>query len=307
MTRPRIIRKIIIKIKSITLPGFDGMPLFDVGSFFISGLMKGSLTTRASSIAFNFFLAVFPAIIFFFTLIPYIPIHNFQGELMSLLKDVLPQNAFSAVSGTLEDIVMKKHHGLLSIGFIAALYFSTNGINAMIGAFNATYLSFETRKWWNQRLISLFLVLILFLLLTLAISLIVFNHFIFDYLVSEGILKTSITYYTILIGRWVVIIGLIFFAVSFLYYFAPAKKTKWRFISAGSTLSTLLIIATSLAFSYYVNHFGQYNKLYGSIGTLIVIMLWLYFNGLALLIGFELNTSINNAHLKKSQKLEILQ
>jgi membrane protein len=288
-------------LKRVSFPGFDKVPLYEVGRFFVKGLMQGALSTRASSIAFNFFLAIFPAVIFFFTLIPYIPINNFQEELLKILQDVLPNNAYLSIKDTLEDIVLNKRSGLLSFGFIAAFYFATNGINAMIVAFNASRHEMETRSWLNMRLVSFLLVLIITMLLTIAIGLIVFSQFGFNYLINLGWLKQDFTYYLLLSGKWLIIIGLFFFTISFLYYFAPSKKKNWRFISAGSTLATLLSILISVGFSFYVNNFGQYNKLYGSIGTIIVILLWLYFNALVLLIGFELNASIKNAKIKRKE------
>ncbi|PLX10915.1 MAG: hypothetical protein C0594_04225 [Marinilabiliales bacterium] len=143
------------------------------------------------------------------------------------------------------------------------------------------------------------MVIILFLLISIAVSLIIFSGKTLNYFVMKDWMEQNIYYYLITIGNWVIITALFFFAISILYYLAPAKKTRWRFISAGSTLSTVLIIIASIGFSYFVNNFGQYNKLYGSIGTIIVILLWLYFNSLALIIGFELNTSIINARSER--------
>ena len=292
------IRWIVNQAKRFTLPGFEGVPIFDVMVFFFRGIQQGALTTRASAIAFNFFLAIFPAIIFFFSLIPYVPIDNFQTELLSLLSDIVPNNAYEMIEGTLQDLVHKQRGGLLSVGIVTALIFSTNGINAMIVAFNASHHTRETRSWIAQRLISLVLVFILSILLTTAIGLVIFSQTVIRYLVELEILKVNFTFYLISGGKWVVILALFFFALSFLYYFAPAKKKRWKFISAGSTLATFLSIVISIAFSEYVNNFGQYNKIYGSIGTLIVILIWMYFNSLVLLIGFELNASLKNAHLE---------
>ena len=291
--------RLLLKAKKVTLPGFDGVPLYDVGVFFINGLYNGAISLRASAVAYSFFLALFPAIIFFFTLIPYIPIKDFQVELLSMIKDIMPHNVYSTIQITIEDIAMNKRGGLLSFGFAASLIFSTNGIAAMIAAFNATVNSFENRNWFSIRFISLILVLILALLVTVAISLITFSRTFLNHLVSIGLLHDDITYYLILFGQYIIIIALFFFVISFLYYFAPAKKTKWRFISAGSTLATILSIIISFGFSFYINHFGRYNTLYGSIGTIIVILVMLYINAFVLLIGFELNAGIKNAQLKK--------
>lgn len=277
--------------KRIILPGFQGTPLFNVLIFFFRGIQKGAITTRASSLSFNFFLAIFPTIIFLFTLIPYIPIHNFQDELMGLLKNFLPKSAFEATESTLEDIIKHQRGGLLSFGFIAALYFSTNGVNAMIDTFNNTYHSMETRTPLMQRLVSLLLVIIQTLLIFSAIALIIAS----EILLQKFVHKDNLSSFLIMVGRWLIIFFLFFCAISFTYYLGPAKKSGWKFFTAGSSFATILSIATSLAFAYYINNFGQYNKLYGSIGTLIVILLWIYFNSIILLLGFELNASIHNA------------
>jgi len=295
----RIIGQIIEKTRKVSMPGFQKVPVYDVGMFFFKGLWQGSITTRASSIAFNFFLALFPAIMFFFTMIPFVSDINFQSKILALLCDVMPRNAYETLRETLEDIVTNQRGSLLSFGFFAALYFSTSGISSMIEAFNTSYHETETRTWISQRLISLYLVLILTLLITTAIILIVFSEVATNYLVKIHVLKDGWTFFLLYSGKWLIIIALFFFAISFLYYLAPVKKEKWRFISAGSTLSTLLTIVTSTGFSYYINNFGQYNKLYGSIGTILVILLWLYFNAIVLLMGFELNVSIRNAKFRK--------
>ena len=302
--RNRLPSTLIEKIKSFTIPGFDGQPLYSVGRFFLKSLNNGALTVRASSIAFNLFLAIFPTLIFFFSLIAYVPIENFPQELMRILHDMMPENAFQSIQSTIFDTIQYKRTGLLSFGFIAALYFSTNGINALISAFNASQFVTEKRNWLQIRGISFLLVLILSLLITIAIGMIVFSGKAMNYLVENEILKFNFTYYLIIAGKWLIILLSFFFSVSFIYYLAPARRAKFRFISAGSTLATILIIVISQGFSYYVNNFGQYNKIYGSIGTLIVLLLWLYFNALVLLIGYELNWSIRNAKTSQQNVLE---
>jgi membrane protein len=289
------------KIRNFTIPGFDQQPLYSVSKFFIKSLSNGALTVRASAIAFSLFLAIFPALIFFFSMIAYLPIENFHQQLMQLLHDMMPESAFQSIQSTILDTIMNKRTGLLSFGFIAALYFATNGINSLISAFNASQFVTDKRNWLQIRGISFVLVIILALLITVAIGMLVFSSKTLGYLVEHEILKVNLTYYLILAGKWLIILLSFFFSISFLYYLAPARKSKFRFISAGSTLATILSIVISLGFSYYVNHFGQYNKIYGSIGTLIVLLLWLYFNALGLLIGYELNWSIKNTKYSFSE------
>ena len=297
-----IFTEIIARSKKITLPGFDGMPLYNVAIFFFKGIFKGALTTRAASMSFSFFLALFPAVIFIFTLIPYLPIHNFQETLLDLMKGVLPGNAFEASRETLIDIVGRQRGGLLSIGFVLALFFATNGVNSIIDAFNSTYHTMETRSWYYQRLISVILVLISTLLITVGILVITLGSFGVDFLVNEGIINGMFPVYLIMSGKWVVILAIFFFTISFIFYLAPSKKERFRFISAGSTTTTILSILTTLGFNYYVNNFAKYNVLYGSIGTLIIILMWIYFNAIILLIGFELNASISAAKKQKHLK-----
>jgi len=289
------VRSFIVFTNRLVLPGFDGLSLYDVSVFFVRGIQRGSITSRASSFSFNFFLAIFPAIIFFFTIIPYIPVAHFQDTLLQLMRDFIPEKAYSAVEGTLFDIVKRPRGGLLSIGFVLAMYFSTNGINSLIESFNQTYHTIETRSPFKQRLVSILLVIILSVLVILSIMLIIVGPIVLEFLASKNILRDNFTLQMIIFGKWIVVVALFFFVFSFLYYLAPAKRRQFRFISAGSTLATGLTIVTSIGFNYYVNNFLQYNTLYGSIGTLMIVMLWIYFNAIIVLVGFELNASIFNA------------
>jgi membrane protein len=280
--------------KKVILPGFDRIPLYDVTVFFVHGLSKGYITNRASAISFNFFLAIFPSLIFFFTIIPFIPITNFQQSLLDIIRDFLPDSAFATVQATVEDIITQPRGGLLSVGFVLSLYFSTNGINSLMQAFNNTFHTIETRTVVKQRLISIMLVMIITFLLIIAIGFITLGTWILSLILPRGILESNFYFGLIVASKWLVTVAVLFFAISFIYYFAPAKRRQFRFISAGSSLATVLIIATALGFNFYVDNFSKYNVLYGSIGTLLVVMLWIYFISFSLLIGFELNASIFN-------------
>ncbi len=293
----RWVTTIISASKRLTLPGFDRIPLYQVAVFFFKAIIRGSVTSRAAAVAFSFFLALFPAIIFFFTIIPYLPISNFEGTLLALLRDVIPENAYLTIESTVYDIVTRKQGGLLSIGFLMAFYFSTNGINSLILAFNMSIHTRETRTGFYQRLISLLLVVILTLLTIVAISLITIGSMGLDYLKDHGYIQDWISYYSLFGAKWIVLIALFFFCISFLFYLGPAKKSRFRFISAGSTLATVLSLLTCLGFDFYVSHFSSYNALYGSIGTILIILLWIYFNAIALITGFELDVSIKSAKL----------
>ncbi len=294
------INGLLIFFKTITLPGFDNQPIWEVLKFLINSINKSALTVRASSIAYNLFLALFPALIFFFSALAYLPISGFTHELLKLLKEVMPTNAYLTVRGTIIDIIQYKRAGLLSFGFISTLYFATNGMNALISAFNATELAYDNRSWFQRRLVALILLIIFSILIILAVILLIFSQSVFEYLMEQEIIQKGILLFVLNFGKWIIVLSSFFFSISFLYYFAPAKKSKFRIFSAGSTLATLLVLLVSLGFSYYANNFSQYNKLYGSLGTLIVLMLWIYFNSLALLIGYELNWSIRHTKNKRT-------
>jgi len=298
----KLVSWIIRQSKKIILPGFDGLPLYDVARFFIKGLYEGDLTSRASSISFNFFLAIFPSLLFFFTIIPFIPILHFQQTLLYAIQDVVPHTTFETIRETVEDIVTRPRAGLLSIGFILTLYFATNGINSLMQGFNNTFHTIETRSWIRQRLISILLVMIMTFLLIIVIGLMTFGTFLLSLILSEMILNSVIYIIFIAISKWLIVLGTLFLMISFVYYLAPAKRRAFRFISAGSSLATIMVIGTILGINYYVDNFSRYNILYGSIGTLLIILLWIYINAFNLLIGFELNASIYNAKKRKKEE-----
>ncbi|MCD6113592.1 MAG: YihY/virulence factor BrkB family protein [Bacteroidales bacterium] len=285
--------------KKIILPGFDGMPLYDVVKFFFRGINQSSLISRANSLSFTFLLAIFPAIIFFFTLIPYIPIENLQSTILQTLENALPEHTYIAVKDTIEEIVKQEHGGLLSIGFLLSFYFSSNGMLGIMKAFNRTSHTIESRSFFKIRFVSVTLVLIVTTLVILAATMLIGASIALDYLASNHMIKSEFTFILINFGKWVITLIIVFTAISFIYYLAPAKRRSFKFISAGSTLATFLSLLFIVGFNYYIDNFAQYNKLYGSIGTLIILMLWIKLNAIVLLIGFELNASILEAKKKK--------
>jgi membrane protein len=290
------------KFNKMFLPGFHDVPLKQVISFVIKGFQKGVLVTRASSIAFNLLLALLPASIFTFTLIPFVPVPNFQMELIKLFENILPTNAFDFLQTTIIDVVTHKSSGLLLIMFFATVIFSTNGIHAVINAFVVSSHTFKSRSWFNQRKISIVLLLIVLFMIGIAGFLVIFGKIAVTRLVKLHILKRHVVIYFLIFLKWIVVILILFMAISFLYYLAPARRTGFKFFSPGSIIATLLFILTSLGFSAYVNNFGQYNKLYGSMGTIMVMLIWLYLNSIAILIGFELNLSIMEAQAEDEKK-----
>ncbi len=297
------LHKILLKLKPyhlfiewtkiVILPGFSPLPLYTIATFFFQEIAKDSLVNKASSLSYNFLLAIFPAIIFLFTLIPYIPIENFQNQLMSLIILILPQNAYLAVESTLEDIVKNQNGGLLSFGFFAALFFSTNGVHHLMQAFNKSSLQIESRSWLKQRLRALTLTIFIAFALIFGLAIMTVGEYIISFLRSEIQFKDAFWLHLIDLVRWIILIATYFITISTLYRYGPAHPKKWKLFSPGSWLATILAILTFWGFAFYINNFGSYNKLYGSIGTLIVIMIWLYLNSFIILLGFELNASVD--------------
>ncbi|MDB4901023.1 MAG: ribonuclease [Mucilaginibacter sp.] len=293
LSRVKFYQKISAWSKSYVIPGFYPLSLHQVIAFFFHEIQERTLLNRASSLSFNFMLAFFPATIFLFTLIPYIPIKNFQGQLLNIISTILPYNAYIAFQTTIEDIV-KHHNGkLLSLGFISALYFATNGISNLMQAFNKSSLVVEKRSWLKRRRIALSLTIVISISLLVAITILTAGEAMISIIQHHIDSKSHFWIYLIKFSRWIVIITIFFVSISLLYRYGPANKQKWKFLSTGSIIATILAVLTSLGFSYYINNFSSYNKIYGSIGTLIILMLWLYLNSLIILIGFELNASID--------------
>ena len=288
------------RIRKVVLPGFDGAPLDLVAKLIAKGLFgRGVLVTRASSIAFNMLMALLPATIFLFTLIPFVPIPNFQTELVELFRNFLPVSAFNMLETTIIDVITNKSGTLLVVMFFATIIFSTNGIHALMHAFNVSVHDFASRSWIQQRKIAVFLLVFILILFSAASVLIILSRLVVNRLVDIGVLELNLVFYIVMAFKWLLIIVMLFFAISTLYYLVPARRKDFRYISPGSIVATSLFIITSLGFSAYVNNFGQYNKLYGSIGTFMVILIWLYLNSVSLLVGFELNVSIRAATCNK--------
>lgn len=294
--------KLIEVVKKIKPLGFTGLSLYDVSIFFIKGLQEGAITTRASSLAFNFFLAFFPSIIVFFTLIPYIPIDGFQQTLMEIISNVLPPSTNSATFSTLEDIINNQRGGLLSIGFILTLYFSTNGMSSLIQAFNSSYHIRENESIIKHQMLSILLTIVISALVFLTIILIIFGKAAIIYMIDYQLINEN-KLVLLNAAKWVILIFMLFLGITTIFNLGPAIKSQIKIFSPGAILATLFIILTSIVFSYYIDNFSQYNKIYGSIGTLIIILLWIYFNAIFLLIGFELNASIFNAKKNLTDKL----
>ena len=286
---------VINKSKITSLPGFRGIALYDVVRFFFRQVRTVGMTERASSIAYNFVMAIPPAIIFLFTLIPFLPIpRQFEEELYGLIRDVVPGEKDNAVMiGFLRDFINTPRSGLLSLGFLLSLFFSSNAIMGIMRSFDKNYLGFRKRSDLHKRLAAIKITVVLFLIVFACILLLIGRGAVLKWLGIESALVREL----IMNARWLVIILLFFACISYIYRHAPAVHKKWHLINPGSILATVLMLLPTLLFSWWVTRFGNYNQVYGSIGTVLILMLLIFINSLVLLIGFELNVSISS--LKK--------
>ncbi|MFB9273144.1 MULTISPECIES: YihY/virulence factor BrkB family protein [Flavobacteriaceae] len=286
--------------KQVKIPGLQGMSLYDVIEMYVLGIVKGALTSRAGGIAFSFFMALFPFILFILTLIPYIPIEGFQEDFLVMIEQLLPPNTAETVHDVIEDIANTRYSGLLSFGFIASVFLMTNGVNAILGGFEYSYHVTEMRSIIRQYFISMIMSIMLSLILVATVAIILYFEIGINDLKSKGWLEDDV--FWIEKGQFLFFVLLVFFSVSLLYKYGTKEVKYLSFITPGSILTTLLTIVMFKLFSIYVVKFATYNQLYGSIGTLLVLMLFVWLNAIILLLGFELNASISRLrrfHIKE--------
>lgn len=290
-------------MRRIRFRRYENVSLYTLTRTFLRKLEKDEIIDRANGVAFNFILAIFPAVLFLFTLIPYIsvivPSVN-ETSIIAFLNNLLPDSMSPAVTHTIEDIAVNTRGGLLTFGFLFSLYLSTNGMMSLMRAFNACYKTIENRSGLRMRLIATGLTVAMAFVLILAIILLVVGQIVLGYATGklsgfEWINLSSYTVYLLLILRFVVIFIAFFIAIALIYYFGPAIHYNWRFFSAGSSVATILCLAVTYGFSFYITNFGTYNKLYGSIGVLIALMVWMQLITIVLMVGYEINASIHQA------------
>lgn len=288
-------------MKKITFRRFGNLSLYKFSKIFLHNIHEDEIFDRANSVAYNFILAIFPTIIFLFTLIPYITVYlpEVSNEsIMEFISELAPPNMYQTISSTVLDIVSNQRGGLLTFGFIFALYLATNGMVALMRAFNACYRTVDRRNFFRTRLTALGLTLMLSICLFLAIVLLVVGQVVINYFTTHvhDLAKLNLddlSIYFILLLRFLVVFIVFFIAISCIYYFGPAVHYNWNFFSIGSLLATLTCLAITYGFSYYVANFGSYNKVYGSIGTLIALMIWIQLMTMVLLFGYEVNASLH--------------
>lgn len=304
-----VIRFVISRSKKMVLPGFDGVALYDVMAFFLAEVRKEGLNQRASAIAYNFIMAIPPTCLFLFSLIPHLPLikkTTIKNQLTLMIKDIIPAKEHNAnLIQFITRFFDESKIGLLSFGFLLLVFFASNGMMGLMQSFNKDYIGFSKRSGFKSRWVAIKLTIIIMGLLLGCLVLLIMQGAVMDWI--AGIIGIKSVGVKNLLGffRWVFLLGLIFYTFAFIYKFAPAVTKRWKLVSPGSILGASFSVLATIGFSVFVNNFGRYNALYGSIGTVIVLMILIYINSLILLIGYELNASIHSIKALAEERRKI--
>jgi len=290
------IRRIKIMLKKIIIPGFNGLSLFELLVMYVQGIIRGAFTTRASAISFSLFMAFFPFLLFLLNLIPFIPVDGFQEEFMSFLYSFLPPKTSVFFDSMINDIVNKQRVGLLSSTFVLSMLLMANGINAVFSGFNNSYHTKITRGFLQQYGVALGVAVIvaLFLFATVYITL----YFVYYINVYERFVVGDVLFW-LDVGRLALFVLMIYITMATLFYFGSKDNKSLSFFSPGAFLTTFLVVVTTYLFGFYIDNFSKYNELYGSIGALLILMVYIWINSNLVLLGYELNASLKN-HKQKT-------
>lgn len=295
-----ILRNVVKPLQGIKLPWLQGLSLYDLLELYGLGIAEGALSYRAGAIAFSFFMALFPFALFILNLIPYIPIDGFQQDFLNFVSESVPPNTYDAVASIVNDILNNSHSGLLSSGFIMAIFLMANGLNAILGGFETSQHIIIKRGFFRQYFVALGISLLLSFLLLVTVAMIVVFEVFIQKTIIQDVLSDRIP--LIVLGRYVFVILMILLTTSILFRYGVKHDNNQSFISIGSVFTTVLIILSSYIFGIWVIKFSKYNQLYGSIGTLLIMMFYIWINCMILLLGFELDAAINKLKRHKSHE-----
>ena len=287
-----IVKQLVVLTKAIKLKTLEGLSLYDILEMYVLGIFKGAFSYRASAIAFSFFMALFPFALYILNLIPYIPIQGFQTDFLRFVEQSVPPNTYDAIAGIIDDILNNSHSGLLSSGFILSIFLMANGLNAILGGFEESRHVTEKRGFIDQYLVAIGMSIFLSFLLIFTVAIIVVFEVFIQKSKIQDVLSDNIP--LIQLGRYLFLSLMILFTTSILLRFGIKQRHKPKFISVGSVFTTILIIISSYGFGIWVVKFSKYNELYGSIGTLLILMFYIWINCMLLLLGFELNAIIQS-------------
>ncbi|MBK6542815.1 MAG: YihY/virulence factor BrkB family protein [Flavobacteriales bacterium] len=291
----RAFRILVRWSKQVRLPGFGGFSLYAISRFFFEALATGRVDTRASAIAFKLFVAFFPAVIVLLTLIPYIPIDDLQAKLLSTFQSMLPYEVYTFVESTLHDLVLKKHGTLLSVSFVVGVYVASNSVNAILLGFSGSTNLTTWHTPFKQRMLSLGLLFALTILVMIAIPVLTISNAVVAWMDEHGHLSSSLEVLGLFAAKWSILMVLVLAMLGLLYNAGDPSRQRYHWITPGAILALVLILVLSKALTFVFSNITDYNALYGSIGAILAVQLWIYLNMIALLVGYELNISISRA------------
>ena len=300
-----VINVVVRLLKRIKLPGFEGLSIYDLMEMYVTGIVEGALTTRASAIAFSFFTAIFPFLLFVIILIPYVPFENFQEEFLIFLDSFLPPQTSEFFNVNIFENINENNQGsLLSTVFLLSLLLMANGVTAVFSGFEHSYHETVNRNVFKQYLYGLGVALILAFLVIITVGVLgYFEIYIVQNLKDYGYIDSAQEQTGLVLAKYAFFVIMIYLATATLYFFGTKEGRQSKFFSIGALLTTVLIILTSYLFGIYIENFSKYNELYGSIGALLILLFYLWLNSNILLLGFELNTSLNRLR-KHTEKIE---
>jgi membrane protein len=293
-----ILRNLVRPLKKVKLPWLKGLSLYELLEIYVLGIIEGAISYRAGAIAFSFFMALFPFALFILNLIPFIPIEGFQRDFLQFVEEGVPPRTYDAIAAIINDILNNSHSGLLSSGFLLSIILMANGLNAIMGGFENSHHVLIKRGFFRQYFVAILMSLLLSFILLFTVAMIVVFEVFIQKTIIQDVLSENIP--LIILGRYVFVILMILITTSILFKFGIKHDKTRSFISVGSVFTTILIILSSYGFGIWVIRFSKYNELYGSIGTLLIMMFYIWINCMILLLGFELNGAINKLKKKNA-------
>lgn len=286
--------------------GYPDKNLYDVIRIFIQQLKKDDIGERAGSMAFSYTIALFPLLLFLLNIVPYLqdffPVVTTEN-ILGFVQTVIPTDLYENIESTLMDIVSKPRQSLVSFGFFFALFASTQGVMSMMTSFNSVYRTKENRGFFKSRIIAITIVMVLVLTIFAASTVTILGSILINALDEMQVFNSNFMIFLFTMFKFLILLFVFYITSAFIFRLAPAVHDKWRFFSVGAQLSGLLITLSFYGFIFYLENFASYNKLYGSIGTLIALMLWLWITSLIVLVCFEVNVSFDLAEEKHRERL----
>lgn len=291
-----VVRNMARGLKKVKLAWLKGLSLYELLEIYTIGVIDSAITYRAAAIAFSFFMALFPFALFILNLIPFIPIKGFQEDFLLFVEESVPPRTYDAIATIINDILLNSQSGLLSSGFIISILVMANGLNSILGGFETSHHVLIKRGFLRQYVIALAMSLLLSFILLFTVAMIVIFEVFIQSTSIQDVFGESVPF--LVLTRYVFVVLMILVTTSILFKFGTKRTGRRAFISVGSVFTTILIILSSYFFGIWVVRFSQYNELYGSIGTLLIMMFYIWINCMLLLLGFELNAAINKIKIK---------